>query len=71
MSNSNINDWYDLAIKNGALGGKIMGAGGGGFMLFCVEIGKRKQLRKILEDTGLKYMDFKFDWEGTKVLVNI
>ena len=71
MSNPKIDDWYDLAIKNGALGGKIMGAGGGGFMLFCVENGKRKLLRKTLEEAGLKYMDFKFDWEGAKVLVNI
>lgn len=71
MSDVNIDDWYDLAMKNGALGGKIMGAGGGGFMLFCVENGKRKQLRKTMEDAGLKYMDFRFDWEGAKVLVNI
>jgi len=71
MSNSEIDDWYELAIKNGALGGKIMGAGGGGFMLFCVENGKRKTLRKAMEKQGLRYMDFKFDWEGVKVLVHI
>ncbi|MCX5814608.1 MAG: hypothetical protein NT178_19020 [Proteobacteria bacterium] len=58
-------------MNNGALGGKIMGAGGGGFFVFCVENGHRKHLRKTLEDSGLHYMDFKFDWEGTKVLVNI
>ena len=57
--------------KNGALGGKVMGTGGGGFMLFCVDNGKRKHLRKTLESAGLKYMDFKFDWEGVKTLVNI
>jgi D-glycero-alpha-D-manno-heptose-7-phosphate kinase len=71
MSNPKIDDWYKLAMRNGALGGKIMGAGGGGFLLFCVENGKRKLLRKTLEEAGLKYMDFKFDWEGAKVLVNI
>ncbi len=71
MSNSKIDDWYDLAMKNGALGGKVMGAGGGGFMLFCVRNGKRKHLRKTLEDAGLRYMNFKFDWEGVKTLVNI
>lgn len=70
MSNSQIDDWYEIAMKNGALGGKVMGAGGGGFMLFCVDNGKRKHLRKTLEDAGLKYMDFKFDWEGVKTLVN-
>ena len=71
MSNSQIDDWYELAMKNGALGGKVMGAGGGGFMLFCVDNGKRKHLRKTLESAGLRYMDFKFDWEGVKTLVNI
>ncbi len=71
MSNPKIDDWYDLAMKNGALGGKVMGAGGGGFMLFCVENGKRKHLRKQLENAGLKYMDSRFDWEGVKTLVNI
>jgi D-glycero-alpha-D-manno-heptose-7-phosphate kinase len=71
MSNSQIDNWYDLAMKNGALGGKIMGAGGGGFLLLCTENGKRKHLRKTMEGAGLKYMDFKFDFEGAKVLVNI
>ncbi len=71
MSNSQIDDWYELAMKNGALGGKVMGAGGGGFMLFCVDNGKRKHLRKTLENAGLRYMDFRFDWEGVKTLVNI
>jgi len=71
MTNSQIDQWYDLAMQNGALGGKIMGAGGGGFLIFCVGNGKRKHLRKTLEDAGLRYMDFRFDWEGVKVLVNI
>ncbi|MBU1101991.1 MAG: galactokinase [Bacteroidetes bacterium] len=71
MSSSQIDDWYDLAMRNGALGGKVMGAGGGGFMLFCVGNGKRKHLRKTLEEAGLRYMDFKFDFEGVKVLANV
>ncbi len=71
MSSAEIDKWYDLAMANGALGGKIMGAGGGGFFLFCVGNGKRKHLRKTLENAGLKYMNFKFDWEGSKELVNI
>lgn len=70
MSNSRIDEWYDLAMANGALGGKIMGAGGGGFMLLCVENGKRKLLRKTMESAGMRYMDFRFDFEGSKVLVN-
>lgn len=71
MSNDKIDFWYELALKNGAIGGKIMGAGGGGFLLFCVELGKRKVLRNALENVGLRYMDFRFDWEGCKVLVNL
>jgi len=70
MSTGNIDLWYELGLKNGALGGKLMGAGGGGFLLFCVENGKRKVLRKAMENAGLKYMDFKFDFEGVKVLGN-
>ena len=71
MSSNEIDNWYEIALKNGALGGKIMGAGGGGFLLLCAETGKRKQLRKTMEEIGLRYMDFRFDWEGVKVLVNI
>lgn len=71
MSSAQIDHWYDKAIKNGALGGKLMGAGGGGFLLFCSKNGKRKELRKAMEEEGLRYMDFQFDWEGSKVLLNI
>lgn len=71
MTNQQIDKWYEIAMANGALGGKIMGAGGGGFFLFCVGNGKRKHLRRTLEIAGLRYMDFKFDWEGSKELVNI
>ncbi len=71
MSNPQIDEWYTIAMNNGALGGKIMGAGGGGFLLLCSENGNRKHLRRTMESAGLKYMDFRFDWEGAKVLVNI
>ena len=71
MNNSKIDDWYTHARNNGSIGGKIMGAGGGGFLLLCVENGRRKELRKAMEEQGLQYMDFKFDWEGVKVLVKI
>lgn len=70
MSDTRIDAWYDLAMQNGARGGKLMGAGGGGFFLFCCDIDKRKHLRATLESAGLRYMDFRFDWEGSKVLVN-
>lgn len=71
MSSSQIDTWYDLGISNGALGGKIMGAGGGGFLLFCVKQNDRKKIRNIMENEGLQYMDFRFDFEGVKVLANI
>lgn len=71
MSSDNIDNWYDIGMKNGALGGKIMGAGGGGFLLFCVKNGYRKKLRESMEKEGLKYMDFRFEFEGVKVLANI
>jgi len=70
MSNPDIDRWYNLGLKNGALGGKIMGAGGGGFLLLCVKNGSRKHLRKTMEDAGLKYMDFRFDFEGAKIMGN-
>ena len=70
MSNPDIDKWYKIGLENGAIGGKIMGAGGGGFMLFCVSNGYRKRLRSAIEATGLKYMDFRFDFEGSKVLFN-
>jgi D-glycero-alpha-D-manno-heptose-7-phosphate kinase len=70
MTEPSIDAWYDTARANGALGGKLMGAGGGGFFLFCCEAGERKRLRSALESAGLRYMDFRFDWEGSKVLGN-
>ena len=71
MSLKKIDEYYDVAMKNGALGGKVMGAGGGGFMVFCVEAGQRKPMRRAMEAAGLRYMDFKFDWNGSTVLVNV
>ena len=71
MSDSNIDSWYELGMQNGGLGGKIMGAGGGGFMLFFVKKGSRKKLRSAMEAAGLKYMDFRFDYDGVKTMANI
>ncbi len=53
------------------LGGKVMGAGGGGLLLFCCESGRRKELRAALEAKGLQHMDFRFDWDGSRVMVNL
>jgi D-glycero-alpha-D-manno-heptose-7-phosphate kinase len=71
MSNNQIDGWYELAMKNGALGGKIMGAGGGGFLLFCVKSENRKNIIRLLESAGLHYMDMRFDFDGAKVLFNV
>ena len=70
MTNPDIDRWYELARTNGAIGGKIMGAGGGGFFLFCCKPEKRRQLRSTMEKEGLYYTPFDFDFEGSKVLTN-
>ena len=66
MSNSNIDDWYYTGIKNGALGGKLVGAGGGGFLMFVAS--DRAMLRNAMARKGLQEVRFKFDFEGTKVI---
>lgn len=66
MSNDQINDWYDYAIANGALGGKVIGAGGGGFLMFYAE--DKARLRQAMRAQGLAEVRFRFDFEGTKVL---
>ncbi len=69
VSRPEIDRWYALARANGALGGKIMGAGGGGFFMFYAE-GNKSKLRQAMKREGLREMRFKFDLEGSKVLVN-
>jgi len=66
MSNQDINVWYDCAMANGALGGKLIGAGGGGFLMFYAE--DKARLRHALREKGLKEVRFRFDFEGTKIL---
>ena len=68
MSNPKIDEWYELGLKNGAIGGKLVGAGGGGFLMFYAE--DRNRLRHAMNKAGLEEMRFKFDFEGTKVLIN-
>ena len=68
MSNSKIDEWYELGRRNGAIGGKLVGAGGGGFLLFYTE--DRKRLRQAMAQAGLEEMRFRFDFEGTKVLLD-
>ena len=68
MSNDQINSWYDIAMKNGALGGKLIGAGGGGFLMFYTE--DTKKLRKAMAHEGLQEVRFRFDFDGSKVVTS-
>jgi len=66
MSNPAIDEWYELGRRNGAIGGKLVGAGGGGFLLFYCE--DHRRLRTAMTSAGLDEVRFRFDFEGTKVL---
>ena len=66
MTNPDIDRWYELALQNGAVGGKIIGAGGGGFLMFYTE--QKSRLRKALREAGLMEVKLAFDFEGTKLL---
>lgn len=70
VSNHKIDEWYQQALKAGALGGKIMGAGGGGWFVFYVPKNKAK-FRERMAKIGLDERRVHFDWEGTKVLINL
>jgi len=63
ISNPDIDKWYEIARNNGAIGGKLLGAGGGGFLLFYVP--KEKQQQVIASLPELKQLEFKFDHQGT------
>jgi len=67
MSNPQIDEWYELGLKNGANGGKLVGAGGGGFLLFYAV--DRNKLRHAMKIAGLQEVRFRFDFEGTKVML--
>jgi D-glycero-alpha-D-manno-heptose-7-phosphate kinase len=66
-SNPQIDEWYSLAMKNGAVGGKLVGAGGGGFLMFYAA--DRGRLRTAMAQAGLEEVRFRFDFEGTKVVL--
>ncbi len=70
ISNNRIDRAYEAAIENGALGGKITGAGGGGFLLLYCEPQRHENVRQALAEHGLKEMSFNFDFQGAHVLVN-
>jgi len=67
MSRPKIDEWYELGRKNGAIGGKVVGAGGGGFLLFYAS--DRNKLRHAMAKAGLEEVRFRFDFEGTKIVM--
>lgn len=69
VSSNNINSWYQMGIDAGALGGKLIGAGGGGFLLFCCP-GDKNNLRKVMKKGGLREVFFNFDFDGVKLVAN-
>jgi len=68
MSNLKIDEWYELGLQNGAVGGKLVGAGGGGFLMFYAA--DRNKLRHAMSKAGLEEVRFGFDFEGTKVVLS-
>jgi D-glycero-alpha-D-manno-heptose-7-phosphate kinase len=68
MSNPQIDQYYDLARSEGALGGKLIGAGGGGFLMFYTE--DKTRLRRAMTDAGLREIRFRFDFAGSQVVVH-
>lgn len=68
MSNPQIDQWYSLGMANGAVGGKLVGAGGGGFLMFYAH--DRNKLRHTMAAAGLEEVRFRFDFEGTKVVLS-
>ena len=68
MSNPKIDEWYELGMRNGAVGGKLVGAGGGGFLMFYAV--DRQKLRLAMVRAGLEEVRFRFDFEGTKIVLN-
>jgi D-glycero-alpha-D-manno-heptose-7-phosphate kinase len=68
ISNPQIDEWYELAMRNGAVGGKLVGAGGGGFLMFYAA--DRNRLRQAMAGAGLEEVRFRFDYEGTKIVLS-
>jgi D-glycero-alpha-D-manno-heptose-7-phosphate kinase len=66
ISNPDIDRWYEIALANGALGGKVTGAGGGGFLMFYAE--NKKALRQAMRKIGLAEVRFRFDFNGTHLV---
>jgi D-glycero-alpha-D-manno-heptose-7-phosphate kinase len=70
MSEPFIDECYEIARKNGAAGGKLIGAGGGGFLMFYSENHDKLRLIEAMQKIGLRWMRFSFDFDGAKILIN-
>ena len=70
ISDARLDRWYETVKGCGGLGGKIMGAGGGGFFMFFCPNQSKAKIRKALAEAGLREMPYDFDFEGAKVMVN-
>jgi D-glycero-alpha-D-manno-heptose-7-phosphate kinase len=70
ISDNRIDRIYELARENGALGGKVIGAGGGGFLMLLAENGNQRRVTEAISAEGLRPMPFKFDLEGAKTLLD-
>ena len=68
MTNKNISKWYYDGLKNGAIGGKLVGAGGGGFLMFYTN--NKEKLRKRMFKNGLEEVRFNFDFQGTQIILS-
>jgi len=66
MSNARIDEWYERGLANGGLGGKLIGAGGGGFLMFYTE--EHDRLCHAMTEAGLQQVPFRFDFEGTRII---
>ncbi len=70
MADSAIDEHYEAARKAGAIGGKLMGAGGGGFFMFYVRAADRRRVHDALAARGLRPMRFRFDFDGARIMAN-
>jgi len=70
MADGTIDEHYDAARKAGAIGGKLMGAGGGGFFMFYVRAAERRRVHEALAARGLRPLRFRFDFDGARIMAN-
>ncbi|MDP9002711.1 MAG: sugar kinase [Myxococcota bacterium] len=70
MADSTIDEHYEMARNAGAIGGKLMGAGGGGFFMFYVRAAERRRVHDALSARGLRPLRFRFDFDGARIMAN-